>query len=81
MIFHKDISNEELKKHLVSGEITFGGYFGGKIYGTLDCWSGKKMKRESRVFFRDEAEALELGFRPCGHCLKDKYQKWKDETV
>lgn len=81
MIFHKDLTKDELKQLLISGQITLGGYFNGKIYGKLDCWSGKKMKRESRVFFKDENEALNEGFRPCGHCLKEKYQKWKNESV
>lgn len=81
MIFHKDLSKDELKQLLKTGKITLGGYFKGKIYGTLDCWSGKKMKRESRVFFRDEIEAKGDGFRPCGHCLKEKYREWKNESV
>ena len=32
------------------------------------------MKKENRVFFRSETEAKQLGFRPCGHCMKLKYQ-------
>ena len=48
-----------------------------KIYGTLSCKSGKRMKKENRVFFKNEAEAIELGFRPCGHCLRAEYVRWK----
>ncbi|HRJ31538.1 MAG TPA: Ada metal-binding domain-containing protein [Cyclobacteriaceae bacterium] len=40
-----------------------------KIYGTLKCFSGKRMKRTNRVFFESEEEALTLGFRPCKNCL------------
>jgi hypothetical protein len=35
------------------------------------------MKVENRVFFKDEQEALELGYRPCGHCVPEKYKLWK----
>jgi len=39
------------------------------------------MKKENRVFFTSEEEATDNGYRPCGHCMKDKYQKWKDGVV
>jgi methylphosphotriester-DNA--protein-cysteine methyltransferase len=48
-----------------------------KIYGTLDCSSGKRMKKENRIFFNDEMDAVLAGYRPCGHCLKEKYVVWK----
>jgi methylphosphotriester-DNA--protein-cysteine methyltransferase len=35
------------------------------------------MKRGERVFFADASEALALGYRPCGHCMKDAYAQWK----
>ena len=67
---------------IASGEIKFAGYRKGKIYGTLTCKSGKRMKTENRVFFLDEQEALELNYRPCGHCMPEHYKLWKhDETV
>lgn len=60
-------------------------YFGGnrklRIYGTLQCTSGKRMKREIRVFFATESEAIQDGYRPCGHCMKKEYQKWKDGII
>ncbi|WP_343635955.1 Ada metal-binding domain-containing protein [Fluviicola sp.] len=56
----------------------FGGNKTLKIYGTLACTSGKRMKRENRVFFSDEQEAISTGFRPCGHCLKKEYLTWKE---
>ncbi|MGH1353165.1 MAG: Ada metal-binding domain-containing protein [Methyloligellaceae bacterium] len=34
------------------------------------------MKRESRVFFETGDEASAEGYRPCGHCMKEEYQKW-----
>jgi len=39
------------------------------------------MKRENRVFFISKKEATDNGYRPCGHCMKDIYQKWKDGPV
>lgn len=76
MIPHNDIGDEELKKKIKSGLLTFGGNARLRIYGTLSCKSGKRMKRENRVFFVNEAEAINNGFRPCGSCMKDKYRKW-----
>lgn len=40
-----------------------------KIYGRLNCSSGKRMNIENRVFFMNEAEALERGYRACKRCL------------
>jgi methylphosphotriester-DNA--protein-cysteine methyltransferase len=39
------------------------------------------MKRKKRVFFNDELEALALGYRPCGHCMKQAYMDWKNGSV
>ncbi len=62
----------------------FGGNSKAKIYGRLDCSSAESsMKRfpgvyqRSRVFFADERTALKAGYRPCGNCLREKYQEWK----
>lgn len=46
-----------------------------KIYGTLDCRSGKRMKKENRIFFFSEDEARQSGYRPCGNCLKIRYNE------
>ncbi|MCE6992186.1 hypothetical protein LZG72_23970 [Dyadobacter sp. CY323] len=35
------------------------------------------MKLKNRVFFESESEAIENGYRPCGHCMRDEYSKWK----
>jgi methylphosphotriester-DNA--protein-cysteine methyltransferase len=58
-------------------EINWAGNGQLKIYGTLHCKSGKRMKRANRVFFASEEEALAAGFRPCGHCCWQAYQIWK----
>ncbi|GGG96281.1 Ada metal-binding domain-containing protein [Pedobacter zeae] len=76
MIKHADISTEELKKHFKNKDICFGGNARLKIFGLLTCRSGKRMKKENRVFFRSVEEALQHGYRPCGHCLKTAYQQW-----
>ena len=77
MWVHKQLTGEELSQHLKNGTITFAGNSRLKIYGLLTCTSGKRMKKENRVFFKNETEAIQLGFRPCGHCLRKAYAKWK----
>ncbi|WP_281166870.1 Ada metal-binding domain-containing protein [Segetibacter koreensis] len=52
-----------------------------KIYGKLNCISGKRMLKQNRVFFCTEAEAIKNGFRPCGHCMRSDYKKWKNGLV
>lgn len=76
MIPHREISNSDLFIKIKQRKICLGGNRKLKIYGTLSCASGKRMKRENRVFFVSEGEAIENGFRPCGHCMKEKYQTW-----
>jgi methylphosphotriester-DNA--protein-cysteine methyltransferase len=76
MIKHADISTEELKKHFKNKDISLAGNARLKIYGLLKCRSGKRMKKENRVFFRSVEEALQHGYRPCGHCLKTAYKQW-----
>ncbi|WP_262897500.1 Ada metal-binding domain-containing protein [Algoriphagus aestuariicola] len=65
-----------LRTFIRKGELTFAGNSKLKIYGKLSCGSGKRMKAENRVFFTSEAEALERNFRPCGHCMKEEYERW-----
>lgn len=68
MTKHCEISDSDLRNKIKNAEICFGGNQKLKIYGTLKCSSGKRMKRENRVFFLSENEAKQNGFRPCGHC-------------
>jgi methylphosphotriester-DNA--protein-cysteine methyltransferase len=87
MINHINLGRtvEERKKAtgalIHKSDITLGGYKKTKIYGLLTCSSGKRMKAENRVFFKEEAEALINGYRPCGHCMKEKYQQWKKNGI
>jgi methylphosphotriester-DNA--protein-cysteine methyltransferase len=75
MIAHTQI--ESVTNLLRQGKIKLAGNAKLKIYGTLHCTPGKRMKKENRVFFKNEREALQLGFRPCGHCMRESYLLWK----
>jgi len=77
MIRHSEIENNQLRSHIRQGTILFGGNARLKIYGLLNCSSGKRMKKENRVFFSNKAEAISCGYRPCGHCMSAEYTKWK----
>ena len=81
MIEHQKISDTELRTKLKNGEICLGGNRKLKIFGRLSCSSGKRMKRENRVFFFSEGEALQNGFRPCGNCMKTQYLNWKNGLI
>jgi methylphosphotriester-DNA--protein-cysteine methyltransferase len=76
MIHHNQIQQSTLIQQIKAGKILYGGNKNLKIYGQLTCKSGKLMKRENRVFFASEQEAISQGFRPCGHCLRAKYIVW-----
>jgi len=76
MIKHTSISDTAVRTLIRNGIITIGGNKKLKIYGHLNCKSGKRMKRENRVFFTDEKEAIALGFRPCGNCKRNLYKEW-----
>ncbi len=81
MIAHEDLNKQNLFNHLKNKSITLAGNKKLKIYGTLQCSSGKRMKKKNRVSFRTETEAIHLGFRPCGHCLRIKYAHWKGKDA
>jgi len=77
MIFHSNLSVRDLFNNIRRKQICLGGNRKLKIYGKLNCNSGKRMKTANRVFFQSESEAIEAGFRPCGHCMKVAYRQWK----
>jgi hypothetical protein len=87
MINHIDLdANPELRSRKVrslirNGRVKLGGNRRLKIYGMLSCSSGKRMKAENRVFFETEQEAINAGYRPCGHCMKGKYTRWKSKSA
>lgn len=77
MIEHTKIDDKTLHQKIKRKEIVYGGNRNLKIYGTLYCKSGKRMKKVNRVFFKTVAQAKEQGYRPCGHCRRDEYKLWK----
>jgi len=77
MFYHIELTKRKLALLIRKEEIKFGGNQALKIYGTLSCRSGKRMKKENRVFFTSEKEAIDKGYRPCGHCMKTECRKWK----
>jgi methylphosphotriester-DNA--protein-cysteine methyltransferase len=81
LIKHNEIEGPVLRIKIKQQQIVLAGNIKLKIYGTLSCKSGKRMKKQNRVFFVSEEEALSNGCRPCGHCMKPNYKKWKNEFV
>jgi len=77
MTRHNDIGRQELRQFIKNGSIQYAGNSRLKIFGLLNCSSGKRMKQENRIFLETETEALAAGFRPCGHCMRDQYRQWK----
>ncbi|SEW39131.1 Ada metal-binding domain-containing protein [Chitinophaga arvensicola] len=77
MWYHRDLHWLQLGRLIHQEKITLGGNQSLKIYGTLSCYSGKRMKNANRVFFADEAEAIRNGYRPCAHCRRAAYLNWK----
>ena len=77
MLKHNKISDKTLWQLMKNKAVVLGGNVQLKIYGTLNCTSGKRLKRTNRVFFSSEKEALDNGFRPCGHCMRAAYKIWK----
>ncbi len=81
LIKHNKISAVILRTAIRKKEIILAANQNLKIYGLLSCKSGKRMKKENRVFFKSEKTAIKNGYRPCGHCMKEKYKNWKDGSV
>lgn len=81
MIDHAAVNDIELRKLIRNGTVTIGGNRKLKIYGQLKCRSGKGMKRTNRVFFNSVQEAIQMGYRPCGHCFRTAYQNWRNGLI
>lgn len=81
MIQHSEISDKELRKRIRRNVIFVAGNSKLKIFGKLTCKSGKRMNKENRVFFLSAQEAIQRGFRPCGHCMRSEFKKWKDDFI
>ncbi|MBZ9630449.1 metal-binding protein [Salegentibacter sp. LM13S] len=81
MIKHIKIDDSKLHQKIKQKEIAYGGNHNLKIYGTLNCKSGKRMKKKNRVFFTSIEQAKKLGYRPCGQCMKAEYKLWKNGFI
>ncbi|HTE31235.1 MAG TPA: Ada metal-binding domain-containing protein [Chryseolinea sp.] len=77
MINHNALPTAIVRRDIRARRIVLAGNKTAKIYGTLHCRSGKKMKIENRVFFSSVEEAVVAGFRPCGNCMRAMYNIWK----
>ncbi|MFN8336236.1 MAG: Ada metal-binding domain-containing protein [Cyclobacteriaceae bacterium] len=81
MIRHINFIDREIRKLIRNKNITHAGNVKLKIVGTLQCTSGKRMKKVNRVFFSSFQEAVSNTYRPCGHCMRAAYQQWKNEFI
>jgi methylphosphotriester-DNA--protein-cysteine methyltransferase len=81
MIKHAEISPREFFSLIRDGSIQLAGNRHLKIYGLMNCTSGKRIKKPNRVFFETETEAIRLGFRPCGHCMRERFLQWKHQSA
>lgn len=79
MIKHIEIADKELYQKIKRKEISCSGNLNLKIYGILHFKSGKRMKKENRVFFTTVTKAKLKGYRPCAHCMPEDYKIWKNE--
>jgi methylphosphotriester-DNA--protein-cysteine methyltransferase len=74
MWLHVHLSDREVFRLIKEKTVVWAGNRTLKIYGTLRCSSGKRMKKQNRVFFQSEEEALAAGYRACKHCLRNREQ-------
>ena len=58
MTRHNATSDADIQAKIKNRIIVFAGNRKLKIYGRLNCSSGKRMKRENRLFFSSETEAM-----------------------
>ena len=83
MIRHVDLGDcrfarsRYLKVLIDKHEIAFAGNSKLRIYGTLNCKSGKRLKSQNRVFFKNKEEAVNFGYRPCSNCMHEFYKIWR----
>uniref|UniRef100_A0A2A4YZP7 Metal-binding protein n=1 Tax=OCS116 cluster bacterium TaxID=2030921 RepID=A0A2A4YZP7_9PROT len=73
IFYHAYFTDQQITDLVQSQTITLGGNKNLKIYGTLKCKSGKRMKRQNRVFFNSEQDAIANDYRPCGNCMRQAY--------
>jgi Metal binding domain of Ada len=64
----------------------FGGHRLTRGYGRMDCPAALRAIARvgyvrHRVFFANEATAIDAGYRPCAVCLPERYALWKQACV
>ena len=67
---HAELTDAELFALLHRRAIRLAGNRRTRIYGRLDCASGRRLRRVNRVFFASAEEARMAGYRPCRHCMR-----------
>lgn len=72
--------SRRLYQLIAAGKIMLGGNQKQKIYGTLNCRSGKRLTIQNRVFFESGMDALNNNYRPCGNCMPAEHKLWKDKN-
>jgi Metal binding domain of Ada len=65
---------------------SFGGHRHGRRYGRLDCPAARRAIERGgyvrdRVFFADEATAIDAGYRPCAACLPVEFAAWRRSSA
>lgn len=80
MIKHIDVTDADLITQIKYKQICFAGNMKLKIYGMLCCKSGKRMKKENRIFFVLEHEAVQNNFRASKHCMQTNIRFNINET-
>ena len=66
MIRHDAIDDADLRRLILVWAIRYGGNQRLGIYGRLDCASGRRMKRRTRVFFAVRMLPVLPAFAPVG---------------
>jgi hypothetical protein len=52
-----------------------------KIFGRLDCESGKLTSKEDRVFFSTWKNAIRSGYRSCEKCKPNQMDKYPEQEI
>lgn len=75
MVRGSEMSEGAIKRMVAAGTLRYAGNESMQVYGEIDCPSGKRSRK--RVYFASREQAEQLGFRPCGACMRAEYQEWK----
>lgn len=80
MKLYKLLKNDEQITSYIPGK--YAGNTTHKIFGRLDCESGKSlMHKENRVFFANWKDAIDCGYRPCEKCKPTQMDKYPEQEA